>query len=707
MSTTMGHSSSPSGEPAPGGSERTFLGHPVGLFLLFLVEMWERFSYYGMRGLLVLYLTAAIAAHQLAQGTYENTLLIEEKPVAAAGATTNDPAASKVLRVPLMVSVGGARASAAPAVSGTPGELKFLKQKKTMDANGKATWTSTGEGLSAAAFAVEAGKASEGEEIRYRVSNTTDHPIKLEMKVERAYSAAEIAADAGKKDQINPKAKTYFKINDGTGIVSTTLPPDAQRDKDAEPFDLTIDLNRLDSGRSWIKALANTLYGWYTGMAYLLPIIGGIIADKLIGTHRSMIVGGLLIALGHIVLGLSGIGSLNLSDTGMTVFVFGLALITIGTGHFKPSVSVMVGQLYPRTDPRRESAFSIFYMGINLGAFTCNLACGTLAVVWGWHYGFAAAAIGMLLGLGIYLVGKPIFLKGIGETSSPHRGRAWMFLPVGVAIAAGVAYLAHLGILGRFDELVSNPIVYWVLVALAIGYAVWFIARQLPEDRGPVATIFIYMLFNAVFWLAFEQAGSSLNDFTEERTSRYLGSFLVPTAWFQSVNAGLIIVLAPIFGVFWAALLRRNKSIPQPAKIGLGLFFVGLGYVVMVLAAQKLNLGISKVSMVYICGLYFLHTVGEIILSPTGLSYVSKTAPKHAVSSLMGIWFISSFVAGLMAGKVGALVEPIIEGKKKLPWHLGGQADFFLLFVVTSAGAAVLIFVLTPFLIRLQRSRRD
>lgn len=758
--------------PTPPTGVRTILGHPPGLFLLFLVEMWERFSYYGMRGLLVLYLTAAIAAHQLAPGTYTNTLQIDQTVLptaeeraaqeaaadAAAKAGTKytppptptgadrapDKAGSKYTqRLPMTVKVGQAPATpagAAPAVEGDAGPLKFQRMRKQPNPAKRSgfEWVPVGEGLSPAQFIVDAGTPTPGDDVRFVVSNPTDRDVELRLKLLRPMSAAaqdeaekrvrekadlaargpggspmpadELAAAvaaARAADDVN--YKVYFKFNDSTGVATTKIRPDSNRDAEDDPFELSLDINRTDSGRSWTRGDASTLYGWYTGMAYLLPILGGIIADRLIGTHRSMVVGGILIALGHIVLGLSGIGSWNLDSTGMSVFVLGLALITVGTGHFKPSVSVMVGQLYPPGDPRRESAFSIFYMGINVGAFTCNLVCGTLAVTAGWHYGFAAAAVGMLAGLFIYLLGRKRYLGTIGDSHSPSARRAWVFLPLGLGASSVIAYLFHIGVLGWFDDFVSHPAVFTTIAVLAVAGVCAFVARQLPGDRGPVATIFIYMLFNAVFWLAFEQAGSSLNTFTDEQTSRSV-SFMdgrVPTSWFQSINPLLIILLAPIFGVLWASLLRRGKSVPQPTKIGLGLIFVGLGYGVMVLAALKLNTGVAKVSMIYICGCYFLHTVGEIILSPTGLSYVAKTAPAKAVSSLMGIWFLSSFVAGLMAGKVGSLVEPIIEGKVKLPWNLGGQADFFLLFVITSCAAGVLIIAITPLLVKLQRSPKD
>ncbi|MCC6320152.1 MAG: MFS transporter [Phycisphaerales bacterium] len=750
MASPSSRSSAPGSSSEPGTISDVrpqLLGHPVGLSLLFLVEMWERFSYYGMRGLLVLYLTAALAAHQVGVGEYGNTLRITQaavEPESAAGGGGN-PAKPVVVDLALKVVVGATASAQASLTrmgsSDTASPLVFQRLMREADGAkpGAFIWrpaAGEGAGLSAPTFSVKPGErpAADGE-IRFRVSNPGDRPIKLTMKLLRPFSEDELKPliDAAKLDEAgedkprdpaeveaevrgrdNPNYKVYFRVNDGTSVVSTTIPPDRARDADAPPFDVTLDINRMDSGRSWTKSSAGTLYGWYTGMAYLLPILGGLLADRLIGTHRSMIVGALLISLGHIVLGLSGLGSMALDSRGMSVFIFGLALITIGTGHFKPSVSVMVGQLYQQGDPRREGAFSIFYMGINTGAFLCNLVCGYLAVKYGWHYGFAAAAVGMILGLVCYLIGRPIFLAGVGEPTAEQVSRglarkAWVFLPTGIAAAAGVAALFDAGVLGMFDAFMSKAWVFTTLIVLSVAYAAWFIGKQEPGDRGPVATIFIYMLFNAVFWLSFEQAGSSLTTFTDELTDRRLGFIwdVVPTPQFQSINPLLIILLAPIFGVVWVALARRGKSFGQPYKIGMGLIFVGLGYIVMFFAAQRLNTGIAKVSMIYICGCYFLHTVGEIILSPTGLSYVSKTAPARHASGLMGIWFISSFVAGLAAGKVSALVDPIIEGKVELPWKFGGQADFFLLFVVSSCAAGIVILLAGPLLTRMQRNRQD
>ncbi len=614
MSTT-----SSQGVEVTGGTRATFLGHPAGLFLLFFVEMWERFSYYGMRGILVLYLTSPTSGMR------------------------NPP----------------------------PG-------------------------------------APEG---------------------------------------FNP-------------------------------------------GPGWSDPAANTAYGWYTGLAYLTPILGGLIADKFIGTHRSMLVGGLLIALGHIVLGVSGLDAVSSGALGMTMFVFGLALIVIGTGHFKPSVSVMVGQLYKQGDPRRETAFGIFYMGINVGAAIQTYIVGTLGERVGWHWGFGAAAVGMLLGLAAYVLIRPALLSGIGLPQRPEKARmSWALVPIGATIAALVAAAFHKGWLGHVDEWASKTWVIVAIVVAAASWAIWFTLRQRREDRGPVLSIFLFMLFNAVFWLSFEQAGSSINIFTDRNTDRtidlpgWLLSFsgsasipvgagilvaglavaawslarvigndrsgrpgragawivpaiagvlivaigvlkilgnlgwiqqfsLIPTTWFQSINPWLIIIFAPITGAMWTWLSRRKANPSQPYKIGIGLTLVGVGYLFMVWAALQAK-DPQKAAMWLIGATYFVHTMGEIILSPTGLSYVTKAAPKESTSLLMGVWFISSFIANLGAGKVAAMVEPIVTGKKKLPWRLEGgdpgapntQADFFLLFVITSCGVGLLVLAFGPLLKKLTGGR--
>jgi POT family proton-dependent oligopeptide transporter len=462
----------------------------------------------------------------------------------------------------------------------------------------------------------------------------------------------------------------------------------------------------FNPGRGWSDDDGSMLYGWYTGLAYLLPLFGGIVADKLIGTHRSMVVGGILIATGHVVLGISGLGAMEHSELGMSVFIAGLALIVIGTGHFKPSVSVMVGQLYPPHDPRRDGAFSIFYTGINVGAFICAFTCGTLGERVGWHWGFGSAAAGMLAGLGLYLAGRPAYLNhvGLARDEAVARAKAPLFLVAGTGISAlfGAAY--YFGVLGAIGSLMT-PIVTVIGAVIVFGLAVWFVMSQEPADRGPVTSIFLFMLFNAVFWIAFEQAGSSVNLFTDRYTDRSIGGFEVPTTWFQSVNAAFVILLSPVFGWIWTQLGERKLNPSQPAKIGIALLLVGAGYVLMTVAGAVTLTEGAKASMWFVLGMYFVHTVGELFISPTGLSYVTKVAPAKFMSLLMGIWFISSFIANLGGGIVASKVEKIEKGEIELPWHFGGQADFFFLFVVSSVGIGTLVLLGTPWLKKLSAGR--
>ena len=474
-------------------------------------------------------------------------------------------------------------------------------------------------------------------------------------------------------------------------------------------------------GRGWSKADASNLYGWYTGLAYLLPLFGGMIVDKLIGTHRSMIIGSIIIALGHIVLAVSGLGTLVHSSLGMSVFMTGLVLIILGTGHFKPTSAVMVGQLYALDDPRRDGAFTIFYMGINVGAFICAFICGTLGERVGWHWGFGSAAVGMILGLCTYLLGKPIYLKGIGAAPEGKPNYAPVFIVTAILISASVGLLYHAGFFGWLGGWV-NVIIgllgggFLMSIGLSIAgiiWSVWFISKLEPDDRGPTACILIFMVFNAVFWLAFEQAGSSLNFFADEKTNRLItlpvkGVFEIPATWFQSVNPMLIILLGPVFAALWPALGRHGLNPSQPMKIGLALLLVGLGYVFMVAGIMSTPAG-AKAGMFWLIATYTLHTWGELCISPTGLSFVTRAAPVRYVSFLMGIWFLSSVVANTLGGMVAAQIEKIEQGRLDLFWYrwfkLGGQADFFLLFVISSVGTGLLVILFTPLLKRLLHGR--
>lgn len=472
----------------------------------------------------------------------------------------------------------------------------------------------------------------------------------------------------------------------------------------------------VNPGRGWTEPSAYMLYGWYTGLAYLLPIFGGFLADKILGTHRSMLLGGITIAIGHVILAISGMGAMEHSHAGMSLFIAGLAVIILGTGYFKPTVSVMVGQLYPEGDARRDGGFSIFYMGINVGAFICAFICGTLGEQVGWHYGFGAAAVGMIAGLLTYIAFRPVALRDVGN---PPPGKPNLVIPLLLATLAvsGVVGLIYHGggfhaIGGMFASALAHPVGGWALkigLPLAVlAFVGWFTAIQKPGDKGPVFCIFVFILFNAFFWLAFEQAGSTLNVFARDNTQRMFGSWEMPASWFQSFNAFFIIAFAPIFAWLWVWLGKRKLNPNQPVKIALGLILLGLGYIVMVQGAEKAATGV-KVSLMFLTLTYFLHTMGELCLSPTGLSFVTKAAPVRFVSFLMGFWFLSSFVANLGGGLIATTVPRIESGEIQLPWSDwfvdGSRAPFFMLFVVSSIGAGLVILLMTPILTKLLHGR--
>ena len=396
----------------------------------------------------------------------------------------------------------------------------------------------------------------------------------------------------------------------------------------------------------WNKADASILYAWYTGLVYATGIIGGWMSDRFLGTHRAIIVGSVFIASGHFCLAVPG----------KTIFFVGLALIVIGTGFHKPIISTMVGQLYRQGDSRRDGGFTIFYMGINVGALIGPLVCGWLRNTrLGWHAGFAAAAVGMVLGTSTYLVLKRRFLGSIGDVA-PARA------PKG-------------------DE-AAKPLT--------------------RDDRERVAAIVIMAFFNLFFWSAYEQAGSSMNFFAEERTQRVFLGFHIPAEWFQSINSAVLILSAPLFALLWTRLAKRGREPSTPVKFALSLVLVSIGFVFLVVAAKHSEGGV-RVSPLYLVAAYAFHTWGELCLSPVGLSMVTKLAPARLASFMMGFWWFSFFCSDFLAGRLASTVEKVEKGHF---FHLfGGQADFFFIFVVVPLVGAALLLALTPLLKRLMHGR--
>ena len=412
---------------------------------------------------------------------------------------------------------------------------------------------------------------------------------------------------------------------------------------------LTLFLISSAGGFGWSKEQASHLYGWYQGLVYLTPLLGGYLADRLLGTHRSIIIGAIIIASGHFCLAVPA----------KWTFFLGLALIILGTGFFKSNISTMVGQLYSEGDRRRDAAFTIFYMGINLGASMGQIVCPKLADTYNWHIGFSAAGFGMVLGLVVYLIFRRRFLGTIGDVPASRASRK-----------------------KRKAGAPKQPLT--------------------TQEKKGVAAIAILAFFNIFFWVAFEQAGSSMTFFAEEHTRRmFLGlNFLAP--YFQSVNSISILILAPVFAWMWTRLETRGWAPSTPVRFALGLFLLGSGFVVLVIGAQVSDSGV-RVSPLWLIATYVLHTCGELCLSPVGLSMVTKLAPARFASLAMGAWFFSFSIADWLAGRLAGMGEKIERGQV---FHLlGGQADFFLMFVVSTFVAVTALLTLSPLVKRLMAGR--
>lgn len=369
-----------------------------------------------------------------------------------------------------------------------------------------------------------------------------------------------------------------------------------------------------------VQPFASQLYGFYTGFVYLTPIIGGILADRVLGQRRMVIIGAVLMAIGHFMMAFE------------PLFLFALTFLILGNGAFKPNISTQVGALYPPGDPRRDRAFSIFYVGINLGAFLAPLVCGTLGEEVGWHYGFAAAGVGMTLGLAIYLYAA--------RTLPP-------------------------------DELTRS------------------LAAQEPrkfgrEEWSAMGALLILSLPVTFFWATYEQMGNTIalwaNDYTDRSISLVFWRGEIPTTWFQSFNPFMIFAFTPFIIALWAAQARREAEPSTVRKMAVGCFLNAASY--LILFAAALQAGADKASWLWLFAYFVVITIGELYLSPTALSLVSKIAPAHCLSMMMGVWLATSFYGGFLAGYLGSF------------WSGMAKANFFLMIALIAgfAGFAVLLF---------------
>jgi len=407
-------------------------------------------------------------------------------------------------------------------------------------------------------------------------------------------------------------------------------------------------------GLDTVTAMA--IYGLYTSLVYILALPGGWVADNLWGQRKAVFVGGCFIAAGQL--------SMALGYT--PTFFFGLVLIIVGTGLLKPNVSTVVGELYPEGGARRDAGFSIFYMGINVGAFIGPLLTGYFGEAIRWQYGFGIGAVGMIAGLIQYKMGEKYLgdaglLKG-DATPDQVAAKARKFYAIfGSVLAAVVAfgYSVNVGLIPVTLPQIATVLGYSVLVLVALYFIyLWTAGGHTPEENKRLGVIFWLFLLVAVFWSGFEQAGSSLNVFARDLTDRTFFGWLMPAAFLQSVNALFIIVLAPVFGSLWVWLEKRELNPSLPLKAGMGLLGLSMGFFVIAWGAANATTG-NLVAPSWLVVTYFLHTVGELCISPIGLSAITKLSPVKRVGQMMGIWFVGAALgnlfAGLVAGRLGDL----------------------------------------------------
>ncbi|HYC66226.1 MAG TPA: peptide MFS transporter [Reyranellaceae bacterium] len=456
-----------------------------------------------------------------------------------------------------------------------------------------------------------------------------------------------------------------------------------------------------DGGFGFDRDQASAIVGIYGFCVYLASLPGGWVADRLLGLQRAILYGAALISLGHISIGLSAFLG------GKLTFFLGLVLIVLGTGLLKPNISAIVGDLYPEGGARRDAGFSIFYMGINIGAFFGQLITGYLGEQVGWHFGFGAAGVGMLIGLIVFSIFRKTTLQGIGLDVTRHpdaavqaRQERTVKLVLGVALAllALVFVLAASGVLTIDAQAVGARLRDITLAVVALFFLFVFFGGGLTGDeKKRVAVIVVLFLFAMIFWSAFEQAPTSLNLFAADFTDRVVGGFEVPATWFQSVNAFFIILLAPVFAGIWTTMGRRGIDPSSPAKFAFGLAMAGVGFVLMIFAANAVVRGGAGtlVSPWWLVASYFFQTIGELALSPVGLSSMTKLSPRKYVGQMMGIWFTASALGNLIAGLVGGHVDP--ENLSEMP----------ALFIRTSASLFIAAVVLGLLVIPIRRMMRE
>ena len=409
------------------------------------------------------------------------------------------------------------------------------------------------------------------------------------------------------------------------------------------------------------QALSSQIYGLYTGFVYLTPFFGGMLADRLLGRRRAVIVGAVLMAIGHFLM------------ASEHLFFVALMVLIVGNGCFKPNISTQVGGLYAPGDPRRDRAYSVFYVGVNLGAFLAPLICGTLGQLVGWHYGFAAAGVGMVIGLVFYVTNQdklPIEPGPTASTATPWLGVAGFVVAVPIAIVALLWMLT------------LPPLVPASLAVIVIASCLFWMIRLSRDERPRVMAISAACLVTAAFWAVYEQQGNTLQLWADQSTRwPTVFGFTIPSTWYQSFNPFMIWLIVPLLNLVWTAQARRGREPTSLQKMAIGCVVLGAGFLVMIVASNDMPAG-ARSSVLWLVATSAIFTIGEIYLSPVGLSFVTKVSPARMVSMMMGVWYLSSFVGNYMTGYLGTYYE-------KMP-----HAQYFLMLAAIGGVAGLVLFAM-------------
>jgi len=447
--------------------------------------------------------------------------------------------------------------------------------------------------------------------------------------------------------------------------------------------------------------------GAYAGLAYALPVIGGLLADRYLGMRKAVIFGGLLLVLGHCGMAFEGHaayvadGVIVRDTAALQVFYLSLSLIIMGVGFLKPNISTIVGRLYGENDPRRDSGFTIFYMGINIGAFVATLLCGWLGETFGWRYGFGAAGIGMLIGLLTFTLGQK-HLHGHAEPAHPEKLKE-RILP-GLSREAAIYLGTAVSLAGVWWLVQRNPLVHDLLISLTVvlllGLA-WFLRSCTPVERHRMIVLIVLIFSTVVFWALFEQAAASMTLFADRVVDRRVLGLSLTASQIGSFNSLFIMLFAPVFAWLWIKLARRGLEPSTPVKFALGIVQAGLGFGALVFGSQFPD-ETGHVALVWLALAYLLHTTGELCLSPVGLSAVTKLSVPRVVGVMMGAWFLATAYAENLAAQIAkiAAIESMPGEAVDMVAQLAIYSGLFELLFWIGLGVGLLLLVVSPWLRR-------